>query len=141
MSAILEKLIEDANVKPVHGVTVGMFGFMVSESSEFPMDDTSDIYAVATLVKEKYGNRAYGFRRCYYLHGQKHFVDKGWVFIQGKMRTAKEVMSDNLPDERILRENVHDNGMEAVISFGGQTFEFKIGKDMILNTTKGENKC
>ena len=104
------------------------------------MDNTSDINATARIVKEKYGDRAYGFRRCYYLHGQKHFIDKGWIFMLGKVRTAEEVGRDNLPDERTLRENIICNDMKAVISFRGRVFEFHPDKDVLLSMTKGGDK-
>lgn len=131
--SILSSIVAAANSTPAHGVEVGLYGFFFSESSEFPMDDTSDIFEVAKEVVKRYGDRAYGFRRCYYLHGVQHFVDEGWAFLSGKVRTASEVLSGTSPRERILRDNVKINGMRAVIDLlGGRVFPFDPQKDVII---------
>ena len=128
----MSKLIEESNSTPVYGVLVGLFGFFVSDMDEFQMDDTSDLYKVSDAVMSRYGHRAFGFRRCFYLHGKQHFTDAGWVYLHGKIRTADEILNSDNPSERILRENVRINGIKSVIDTGGRTFPFDPEKDVIL---------
>ena len=135
----LEKITAKASKTPANGVKVGLYGFMFSESSEFQMDDTSDIHKVAAEVRRRYGCRAYGFRRCYYLHGRQDFVDKGWVFLGGTVRTANEVMIANDPSEHTLRINIKCNDMKAVIYLAsGQVFVFNPDKDILLDDTRSK---
>lgn len=130
--SILDKVIKEANSTPVYGVQVGLLGSFFSDEDEFPISDISNLLAVAKEVEEKYGIRAYGFRRCYYLRGKKHFLDDGWVFFRGTVRTAAQVLAETSPSEQILRDNVRWNHMSAVINTAGRTFPFTLGKDIIL---------
>lgn len=139
LSELTAKAVSNANTTPIHGVMVALYGFIVSDSDEFRMADTSNVRKVAKKVAEKYGGRAYGFRRCFYLKGKQHFIDKGWVYLNGTVRTAKDVLAGNDPSEQILRNNVRINGMKAVIEIGRSAFQFDPNKDLVINN-QGESR-
>ena len=136
MGAILEKLIKQANSTPITGVYVGLFGTFFSETDEFPFDtDKRDVNAIAKEVRKRYGKMAFGFRRCYYLHGEQKFRDKGWIYLSGDIESKDEVFKKNLPNEDILRNNMKFNDVPAVIRMEGHVFPFN-KEDKLLSQIK-----
>ena len=136
MGAILEQLIKQANSTPVTGVYVGLFGAFFSETDEFQFDtDKCDINTIAKEVRKRYGKMAFGFRRCYYLHGEQKFRDEGWIYLSGDIESKDEVFKKNLPKEDILRNNMKFNDVPAVIRMEGHVFPFN-QKDKLLSQVK-----
>ena len=136
MGAILEQLIKQANSTPVTGVYVGLFGAFFSETDEFQVDtDKCDINTIAKEVRKRYGEMAFGFRRCHYLHGERKFNDAGWIYFSGDIESKEEVFKKNLPNENILRKNMEYNDIPAIIRMAGRAFPFN-KEDKLLSQVK-----
>ena len=136
MGAILEQLIKQANSTPITGVYVGLFGAFFSETDEFQFDtEKRDVNAIAKEVRRRYGKMAFGFRRCYYLHGKQKFSDKGWIYLSGDVESKEDVFKKNLPNEDILRRNMEFNDIQAIIRMAGHAFPFN-KEDKLLSQVK-----
>ena len=136
MSAILNSLMRKMNLKPVTCVMVGLFGTFFSEEDEFEFDTANTtLVDVAKEVRKRYGDGAFGFRRCYYLHGEQHFTDKGWVYLSGEINRKDDVFARNLESESILRGNMEYNHINAVLKTNGRFFPFA-KDDIVLDFLK-----
>lgn len=136
MGTILDSLLREANTTPVHGVFVGIYGLLVQETDEFQMDGTDDTAKTAAEVRKRYGKRAFGFRRCHYLHGGLVFDDAGWIYIGGRIETLAHLESLRRDDDLILIGNMRSNGFDRVIFTGGHAFPL-YPEDVII----GEPNC
>ena len=117
-------------------VLVGMHGFFVSETDEIGIDKPDDLEYIAESLKRNYTNASpFGFRRFYKRDGKKHFIDEGWIYIDGKVKTKEEVLVQNdvNDDHEILASNMKNNNIDAVIMFdNGKAYPFDMKTDMLL---------
>lgn len=136
MNPVFENLIKKHNTSKLYGVEVAFPGLIVSETADLaiPEDvDPESVNDVAALVTKEYQDRPFGFRRYYYLKGKQTFIDKGWNYFGGLVRTAKEVLAGTDPREGILRSNVKSNKLKAVVTTRHkQTMEFDPDKDRLI---------
>ena len=102
------------SISPIERIYVGLFGTLTSQTTEFTFDLYNHVThslvtdsEIADEVTHRYGATAFAFRRCVYMEGRKTFLDKGWIFLSGKIKTAEEILSDDRPDWNILRQNIH----------------------------------
>ncbi len=112
-------------------VIVGLFGFFLSEVDDFYVSYSKldDLESICKLIRKRYGNMAFGFRRLRPF-GQRPFgrddeyLDPGWIYIcGGKVESAKEVLSRDDPKEEVLRSNIRCNKIAAILKTPvGKTF-------------------
>lgn len=123
-------------------VLVGLFGFFLSEVDDFYVSYSKldDLESICKLVRKRYGNMAFGFRRLRPVGHQPfgrddEYLDPGWIYIcGGKVESAKEVLSRDDPKEEVLRSNIRCNKIAAILKTPvGKTFQFDPKKDIVLD--------
>ena len=126
------------SISPIERIHVGLLGTPCNQTTEFTFDfynlSTHDLVTdseIADEVSHRYGTTAFGFRRCVYMDGRKTFLDKGWIFLSGKIKTAEEVFKDDRPDWEILRQNLRNNDIPAVIIIGKRILPFRKDDDVV----------
>lgn len=121
--------------KPIYA-SVGMHGFFFSETDVLRLDKPIDLaYSARQIVKEFSNSYPFGFKRFYTNGNDKVFIDKGWIYIDGKVKSLEEVLVENDISNKhdILVSNMKNNGMASVIAFNcGKTYEFNPTKDIRL---------
>lgn len=124
----------DENKVKVH---VGLFGFFLSEVDDFYVSygKVDDLESICKLVRKRYGDMAFGFRRLRPFGNDDEYLDPGWIYIcGGKVESAKEVLSRDDPKEKILRSNIRCNKIAAILKTPvGKTFQFDPKKDIVLD--------
>lgn len=117
-------------------VLVGLHGFFVSETDEILIDKPNDLTYIAQSLKKAYNhNIPFGFKRFYKKDGNKTFIDHGWIYIDGKVKTLEEVLVQNDIDKEheFLASNMKNNKMDAVIMFeNGKAYPFDLKNDIRL---------
>lgn len=116
---------------------VGLHGFFASETDEIDIDKPNDLAYIALSLKRIYADAIpFGFMRFYKSEdGSKHFIDKGWIYIDGKLKTREEVLVQNDVDgeHSILASNMKTNNIDAVVFFSnGKAYPFDLEKDVML---------
>lgn len=105
-----------------HFVTFLSPGSFVSEQSSQPVPawDITTAVKLARNVKERHGATPYAFY--FTTRGRGHDdldsreTDRSPLYyLGGKIETLEEIIARDLPDERILRENMRCNGWARVI--------------------------
>jgi hypothetical protein len=132
MSRTLDKIAAEANKTPVKFIMVGLRGILLSEFDEMDYEEGDTTESIIKRIREKYGDRAFGFRTGEYLHGKPVNVT-GWTYLGGSVATRDEVVSQNRPDEKILRDNMRINNIPAIIRTGGQCFPFDPSEDTVIS--------
>ena len=97
-------------------------GTFVSETDTQEIDswDTQAATNMARSIHQRHGATPYGFRFITKSRGEQDLDSKvinssGMYYLGGKIRTYEEVVSDNLPDENILRDNMKWNNFKRII--------------------------
>ena len=104
-----------------HFVTFYSPGTFVAETTTKPIESWSvdDAVAMAALIKERHGARAYGFRFTTRARADNELDSKVVAtspmhYIGGKVETLAEVEARDDPREEILRMNMRGNGYERI---------------------------
>lgn len=104
-----------------HFVTFYSPGTFVAEQTTKPIEawNVDNAVAMAALVEERHGARAYGFR--FTTRGRaddeldsKVIATSPMHYIGGKVETLEEVEARNDPGETILRSNMRGNGYKRI---------------------------
>ena len=121
--------------KPIYA-SVGMHGLFFSETSVLRLDKPIDLaHSARQIVKEFSDDYPFGFKRFYKNGNDKVFIDKGWIYIDGKVKSLEEVLVENdiSNEHNVLVSNMKNNGMVSIITFNcGKTYEFNPTKDIRL---------
>lgn len=98
-------------------------GTFVSETRRVEVDNHDVAWAMehARTIKERHGATPFGFRFITRERSETELDAKvtytsGMYYLGGKVRTLAEVDADDLPDEDILRSNMRNNRVGAVIT-------------------------
>ncbi|WP_448489010.1 hypothetical protein [Polynucleobacter sp.] len=106
-----------------HFVTFYSPGTIVAETTTKPIAtwNVDDAMAMAALITERHGAKAYGFR--FITRGRadddldsKIIASSPMHYIGGKVETLEEVEARNDPAESILRANMRGNGYNRIWS-------------------------
>lgn len=126
-----------ANTKDKIYLLVGLHSFFVSETDEIGIDKPNDLAYIAQSLKRIYTDALpFGFMRFYKSKdGSKHFIDKGWIYIDDKLKTREEVLVQNDVDREhsTLASNMKSSNIDAVVVFSnGKAYPFDLEKDTML---------
>lgn len=105
-----------------HFVTFYSPGTFVSETTEKPIDswDVEKAMEMAHHIVERYGATPYAFRFTTRGRGPRDLDSKetarsGMYYLGGRIETLNEVLARNDPNERILRSNMKNNGINRIV--------------------------
>lgn len=97
-------------------------GTFIAETTELPIDEWDVDVAVemARSVTERHGSRPYGFKFITRARGEEDLDSRvvktsGMYFLGGRVETLEEIEARNDPSERILRTNMHNNGVKRIV--------------------------
>ena len=98
-------------------------GTFFSEQTEKEIEDwdVEKAKVMAHSIEERHAATPYGFRfitreRADDAMYPKEVAGSSFYYLGGEVRTYEEVVADNNPDEKILRENMKMNGFKKVIT-------------------------
>ncbi len=130
-------------------------GSFFDETSTKPIEswDTKTAVAMASAVTERYGSRPYGFRFStgiisddvpdgeggYMKVQPKQVADTGVYYIDGRLRTAEDVIADDKQGEMALRSNMRINHIAIVCeTTNGYRHTAEFGeRDSVVSSSTG----
>lgn len=108
-------------------ITVAQHGFIFADLIPMEVAPESTLLEIAQAARQKYGERAYAFRI-----GE----DENWHYFGGNVESAKDILERNSPSEEILRGNITNNNLKAIIWVKGRALPFDPDKDSVLQDPK-----
>lgn len=106
-----------------HFVTFYSPGTFVSEETTRPIDkwDTDHAVTMAHEITERHGATPFGFQFTTRSRSESDLDSKvtsesPMYYLGGTIRTLEEVISENKPDESILRSNMETNDIKRIIT-------------------------
>ena len=134
-------MMDIENQKDGTYVLVFLHRFILSDEECFSISEDEDVISVAEKVMDKYHEKAFAFRRFKVFHGNKRYIDPGFMYLTGNVETRDEVYARNDPSEDILRRNMEYNDYRAMIRIGPHAMPFDPKKDVNLEIDKEDVVC
>jgi hypothetical protein len=107
-------------------------GTFFPESTEKEIDswNVKKAQKMSESIEERYGATPYAFR--FKTRGRsegdldsKVIKSSRFYYLNAKVETYEEVVARNLPDEKILRDNMRINGIKKVVTNGSDSKTYK----------------